>query len=351
MKNNILIVGGGPAGLEASAQLQRLGYNVILIERSHTLGGHLAKWDRLFPDSVPAEKELNYLLSRMDGVKCFTDTEVHSINRLDRSFNVILSNGITVLADAVLMASGFDLFESGKKEEYGYGIYDKVITNADLEAFFKTGWDERIDNPKKIGFVHCVGSRDEKSGCRSCSKVCCATAVKQAVEMKQAFPEADVFCFYMDLRLFGRHYEDLYLKAQKEYGVRFIRGRVAEVSENPDGSLLVKAEDTVAGKPLKASMDLLVLMAGMRPSASGKAVGDLLEIPIEEDGYFAVREEMVSGQRSPLPGLFLSGTATGPKTLPETLADARAAAMEIDGYLSDIFSDSKNFKQFIRERW
>ncbi len=351
MKNNILIIGGGPAGLEAASGLQRLGYNVILIERASTLGGHLASWDRLFPDGASASAALDWLLGKMDGVKCFTDTEVQSINRLDKSYNVILSNGITVLADAVLVASGFDLFKAEKKEEYGYGIYDHVITNADLEAWFGSGTDIRINNPKKIGFVHCVGSRDEKSGCRSCSKVCCATAVKQACEMKQAFPDAQVYCFYMDLRMFGRHYEDLYLSAQKDYGVRFIRGRVAEVSENVDGSLLVKAEDTVAGKPLKVTLNLLVLMAGMRPSASGKRVGDLLEMPVEDDGFFAVRDGILAGQRSRLPGLFLAGAATGPKTLPETLADARGAVVEIDRYLSDIFPDAKNYKTLVRERW
>lgn len=351
MKNNILIIGGGPAGLEASAQLQRMGYNVILIEKSPKLGGHLAKWDRLFPDSVQADEVLGRLLKGAEGVKCFTDTDVRAINRLDKSYNVRLTNGITVLSDVVLVASGFDLFDAVKKEEYGYGIYDQVMTNADLEAYFKSGSDRRIEKPGKIGFAHCVGSRDEKSGCRSCSKVCCATAVKQAIEMKQTFPDAEVFCFYMDLRLFGRHYEDIYLKAQKEYGVRFIRGRVAEVSENYDGTLLVKAEDTVAGKPLKVTLDLLVLMAGMRPSASGKAIGDLLEMSVEEDGYFAVRSGIAAGQRSPIPGIFLAGAATGPKTLPETLADARAAAMEVDRYLTEIFPDAKNYKQLVRERW
>lgn len=351
MKNNVLIVGGGPAGLEASSQLQRLGYNVILIERSTALGGHLAKWDRLFPSGVFARETLKSLMGHIEGVKYFTDTEVQSINRLEKSYNVILSNGITVLADAVLLTTGFDLFKASRKEEYGYGIYNRVITNADLEAYFRNGSDPRIDNPKRIGFVHCVGSRDEKAGCRSCSKVCCATAVKQAMEMKQAFPDADVFCFYMDLRLFGRHYEDMYLSAQRDYGIRFIRGRVAEVAENADGSLQVKAEDTVASKPLKASLDLLVLMAGMRPSVSGRRVGDLLEMPVEEDGYFSVKEGIVSGQKSPHPGIFLAGAATGPKTLPDTLADARAAAVMIDQYLSDVFPEAKHYKNLVRELW
>lgn len=351
MKNNILIIGGGPAGLEASANLQRLGYNVILVERSSTLGGHLSKWDRLFPDGESASAVLDRLLDNVEGVKCFTDTEIQSINNLGKSYNVILSNGITVLADAVLVATGFDLFKAEKKEEYGYGIYDHVITNADLENYFKTGSDIRIGRPEKVGFVHCVGSRDEKSGCRGCSKVCCITAVKQACEMKAAFPDAQIYCFYMDLRLFGRHYEDMYLNAQREYGVRFIRGRVAEVSENLDGSLSIKAEDTVSSRPLKISLDLLVLMAGMRPSVTGQRIGRLLGLPIEEDGYFEVRDGITDQQRSPLPGLFLTGTATGPKTMPETIADARGAATQIDKYLTDIFPKAKDLKKLYREKW
>lgn len=351
MKNNILIIGGGPAGLEAGANLQRLGYNVILIEKSGILGGHLAKWDRLFPEGKSASAALDKLLANMDGVKSFTDTEIQSINRLGKSYTVVLSNGITVVADAVLIATGFDLFTAEKKEEYGYGIYDHVVTNADIEQYFKTGHDERIDNPKKIGFVHCVGSRDEKSGCRSCSKVCCATAVKQACEIKAAFPDAQVYCFYMDLRLFGRHYEDMYLEAQREYGVRFIRGRVAEVSENIDGSLTIKAEDTVSSKPLKISLDLLVLMAGMRPSASTESFREMLGVKIEKDGYFEVMDGITAQQRSPMPGLFFAGAATGPKTLPDTLADARGAATQIDRYLTEIFPNAKDQKQLLKTIW
>lgn len=351
MKNNILIVGGGPAGLEAGANLRRLGYNVILVERSNTLGGHLSKWDRLFPEGTPASSALDSLLANMEGVNCFTDTEIQSINRLGKSYSVVLSNGISVLADAVLLSTGFDLFGAEKKEEYGYGIYDHVITNADLERYFKTGEDPRIVSPKKIGFVHCVGSRDEKSGCRSCSKVCCATAVKQACEVKAAFPDSQVYCFYMDLRLFGRHYEDMYLKAQKEYDVRFIRGRVAEVSENLDGSLAIKAEDTVSSKPLKISLDLLVLMSGMRPAVSGQRIGEMLGSKIEADGYFKVQDGITAQQRSPLPGLFFAGASTGPKTLPDTLADARGAATQIDRYLTEIFPETKNIKQLQNKIW
>ena len=335
MKNNILVIGGGPAGLEASKALSQMGYNVILAEKEKLLGGHLAKWDRLFPDQVSAKEVLDSMLAGIKDVKCFTETDVNSINLLDRSFNAMLSNGITVLADAVLLASGFDMFKAEKKEEYGYGIYDGVLTNADLEQAFREGKSSN-PAPKAIGFVHCVGSRDEKAGNPACSKVCCATAVKQAIETKEVYPDAKVFCFYMDLRMFGRHYEDLYLRAQKS-GIRFIRGRVSEVAETAEGRLLVKAEDTLSSRPLKVTLDRLVLMAGMRPSEAGHKVGRQLNLSVEEDGFFSARDGFLSLQKSKLPGLFYAGACTGPKTLPDTLHEARSAAMEIDRYIKENF--------------
>lgn len=335
MKNNILIIGGGPAGLEASGILVKMGYNVILVEKEKQLGGHLAKWDTLFPDGLKAEDLLKAMIKKTDGVKYFTDTQVQSVNILNKSYNVILSNGITVLADAVLLATGFDLFKAEKKEEYGYGVYEGVITNADLEQYFKGNFS--IKKPKAVGFVHCVGSRDEKACNPACSKVCCATAVKQACHIKEKFPQADVFCFYMDLRMFGRHYEDLYLKAQK-MGIRFIRGRVSEVAETSEGRLLVKAEDTLSSKPIKVTLDTLVLMAGMRPSESGYQVGHQLNLSVEEDGFFSTKDTMLSLQKSNLEGLFFAGAATGPKTLPDTLHEARSAAMEIDNYITETFN-------------
>lgn len=334
MNNNIIIVGGGPSGLEASAQLHKMGYNVILVEKENHLGGHLSKWDRLFPNGQSAKELLDQLILNINGVKCFTNTSVDSINKLENSYNVILSNGITVLANAVLLATGFSLFKAEKKEEYGYGIYNHVITNLDLENFFKTKDDNRIvKEPKRIGFVHCVGSRDEKAGNRHCSKVCCVTAVKQACEMKELYPNAEIYCFYMDLRMFGRKFEDIYLKAQKDYGIRFIRGRVSEVSESIDKQLIVKAEDTLIGKPIKVSLDLLVLMAGMCNNNDGEKVAQMIGVKNDEDGFFEHNESIYNLNESLREGIFYAGTCTGPKTLPEALNEGRGAAISINNYL------------------
>ncbi|MCK9625735.1 MAG: FAD-dependent oxidoreductase [Bacteroidales bacterium] len=338
MKNNVVIIGGGPSGIEAARQIRKIGYTPILIEKKPNLGGHLAKWDRLFPEGVYAKDILDSITSDMDDINWFTNTEIISINHIKEIYNIKLSNGISIRTKAVLLTTGFELFKAEKKEEYGYGIYDHVITNEDLEKFFKEHKDKRIEDPKVIGFVHCVGSRDEKAGNRQCSKVCCATAVKQACEIKQLFPDAIVYCFYMDLRMFGRKYEDMYLDAQQKYGIRFIRGRVSEVSENIDKRLIIKAEDTLYGKPLRVTMDLLVLMSGIVADQKNIELAKMLKIPVGEDGFFVPQNSILEPCKSQKNGLFFAGACTGPKTIPESISEARAATLSIDEYL-------KNFKE------
>ena len=334
-QKNVVVIGGGPAGIEAAKALDELGYTTFLIEKSDRLGGHLARWDRLFPYGTKASETLQDMVSSMGRVKWFTDTVATQINRLENGYNIILSNGMSVLADALLLTTGFSLFEASKKEEYGYGIYDRVITNADLEDYFSGVDNPAINEPKRIGFVHCVGSRDEKVGNRYCSKVCCATAVKQACEIKEKFPDAVVYCFYMDLRMFGRGYEDMYLDAQKKYGIIFVRGRVSEVSENKEGRLFVKAEDTLAGKPLRVTLDLLVLMAGMTHNPSAEPIVKALSLSTMEDGFLKPKDPLTAAQSAYSSGIFYAGACTGPKTLPDTIAEARASAMSIHEYLSN----------------
>lgn len=320
--------------MEAASQLIGLGYSPIIIEKTSALGGHLARWDRLFPDRGKADGLLAELSERLNGANVFYDSDIVSINRLNDSYNVILSSGISIIAQAVLVSTGFRLFDARKKEEYGYGIYNKVITNADLESYFRTGHDDRIDESgiKRIGFVHCVGSRDEKACNRQCSKVCCITALKQAIELKEKFPDSTIYCFYMDLRLFGRKYEDIYLSAQKDFGIRFIRGRVSEASEDIDGNVIVKAEDTLTGKPLKVTLDLLVLMAGMSANPDTNRIANMLSLAIDSDGFLQSYDNVAYIHRSKKRGIFYAGTCTGPKTLPETLSEARSAALDIHNY-------------------
>ncbi len=334
MKENVVIIGGGIAGMEAAKQLHLLGYNPIIVEQSDRLGGHVGKWHRLFPDMVSAQELVARLASEITGANIFLETRVSSINRLSNGYAVMLTSGVSIPCRALLVATGFGLFDASRKEEYGYGVYNHVITNSDLEAWFNGREDARIpDSPASVGFVHCVGSRDLKAGNSQCSKVCCMTAVKQAIEVKERFPDARIYCFYMDLRLFGKKYEDFYINAQQQYGVQFIRGRVSEVGETYEGQLQVKAEDTLSGKPLKVKLDLLVLMSGMVCNPEVGELARMARLEKDSDGFLKSLDNICWTTSSNRPGIFYAGACTGTKTVPETLAEARAAALGIHRYL------------------
>jgi heterodisulfide reductase subunit A len=334
-KIDVAIIGGGISGMEAASTLSRLGARIALIEKKEKLGGHVAQWHRLFPDGSRSDELLTPLYGALDGVDTYLNTTVKFVGREQERYQLTLSDDTVLDAAAVLLTTGFTLFAAQRKEEYGYGIYDNVLTSIELEESFvnEKGLGAKSNEPLRIGFVHCVGSRDEKVNNRNCSKVCCTTAVKQASELKELHPNARIFCFYMDLRMFGRYYEDLYLQAQNKFGVQFIRGRVSEVSENIEGKLIVKAEDTLAGQPLRATLDYLVLMSGMEHHEHASQIASLFNISFAEDGFFQNCDPYNNNLLSKHAGLFFAGACTGAKTYADCMNEARAAAVIIYEYL------------------
>ncbi|MFA5820126.1 MAG: FAD-dependent oxidoreductase [Bacteroidales bacterium] len=339
MSKQVIIIGGGVAGLEAAGQLSKAGIEVSLIEKENKTGGHLNKWYKLFPDRRNSSEVKEYLdgITHHDGIKLLTNTTIEKFNRNKSHFSIITNEGKELTADAIVVATGFDLFKSARKEEYGYGIYDNVITSTDLEEMFRKGKIVLSNGnvPKTIGIVHCVGSRDEKVGNLYCSKLCCVTAVKQAIEIREHLPESKVFCFYMDMRMGGAFYEELYREAQEEWGVNFIRGKVSEAGEAIDNKLIIKVEDTLAGRPLKMEVDLLVLMAGMEMSEGGKKIAKMGGLNTGENRFFAVADHHYGSNRSNIKGVFYAGTCTAPMSITETISHARAAVSEVMDYLKN----------------
>ena len=189
--------------------------------------------------------------------------------------------------------------------------------------------------PGKVGIIHCVGSRDEKVGNIYCSKVCCITGVKQSIEIKEQLPHAEVFCFYMDLRMFDRHFEEMYLEAQQKWDIHFIRGRLSEAAENQDRSIVLKVEDTLAGLPLKLNVDLVILLAGFMPSPETKRLASMLGLVAGEDGFLDPGDEHILANATSVPGVFLAGAVKGPVSVQNTIADAQAAAVQIENFLNE----------------
>ncbi|MEI7595217.1 MAG: FAD-dependent oxidoreductase [Bacteroidota bacterium] len=340
MNNKILVIGGGIAGMEAAAELERMDYKVILVEKEDKLGGKLLNWDRLFPTKRLGNEVLDYLKKGVsERIETHVGTTVTKVDKIGDLFNIELSNGKKDTVASVVLTTGYDTFDARKKEEYGYGIYDNVITSADLEKMFTSKLPIKTSigsTPKRIAFIHCVGSRDEKVGNIYCSKVCCVTAVKQAIEIKELLPEAEVFSFYMDLRMFGMQFEELYKEAQEKHGVTFIRGRLSEACENPDSSILMKFEDTLLGKQMKMSVDMMVLMVGFVPAKGSNEMVKLMNLKVSNNGFVKAEDEHTKTNVSSLTGVFLGGCVSAPRTIANTITDARAAVLKTHLYVKKL---------------
>ncbi|HTX88456.1 MAG TPA: FAD-dependent oxidoreductase [Bacteroidales bacterium] len=338
MSKKVIVIGGGITGMEAAKTLASSGLEVTLLEKEDRLGGHVRKWDRLFPNRRNSEEVLAFLEDQVkDGISVHLESRVSDIRKNGKGYAVSLENGKKFDGDALVLATGFELFNARKKEEYGFGIYDNVITSADLEEFFQKNRQPNLlegIQVKRVGIVHCVGSRDEKAGNLYCSKVCCVTGVKQAIEIKELLPASDVFCFYMDLRMFDRHFEEMYYEAQQKWGIQFIRGRLSEAVENPDHSLLLKVEDTLTGLPLKMTVDMLILLVGFVPSAETKRLALMAGIPCGEDGFLNSLDEHLRPNVTAAEGVFIAGAVRGPVSVSGSLADARSAAIAAKEYCS-----------------
>lgn len=336
MDKKVIVVGGGVAGMYAASTLDQFGIKTTIIEKTESLGGKLNRWDRLFPAMSPASELSEKVFARIENssVEIKTNTKVASID--DNGKGVIIEGGKHLDCDGVILASGFDIFDARRKEEYGYGIYDNVITSVDLEHMFRTkGRVVKADGsePKTVAFLHCVGSRDEKVSQGHCSKVCCVTGVKQAIEVKKALPNCEVFNFYMDIRMFGPGYEEMYRSAQQDYNVHLIRGRISEASATIDSRVQIKAEDTLVGRPLKMEVDLLVLMVGMCAGSSNEQWAKNPNVELAASGFVAPRDAFDGNVSSKAENIFCAGSMTAPKNICECINDGVHAANRMVQYL------------------
>jgi len=328
---NIAIIGAGPAGIEAAAILAGK-HQVTLFEREDKPLCNLRNKAFLFPDFSSADVLADQLEAKLShgNITLKFATPVVSMQRTGEQWMLTTASGETAAFDKVLLATGYRVFDAHKKEELGYGIYKGVITSIEMEEMIK---DNQVRNnmgevPKQVVFLQCVGSRDEKSGNHYCSKVCCVTAVKQAIEIKRLHPETDVYIYYMDLRMWGQGFEEMYREAQEKYGVNFVRGRISEAASTFDNRVQIKAEDTLMGIPLTMNADLLVLMVGMCASEGTASLAQCAGI----DGLYRFAQSLSPHMEDNLtaqPGLYLAGSCKRPMCITDTVQDARAAAVAI----------------------
>lgn len=237
---------------------------------------------------------------------------------------------LDVNVGAVVVATGFDPFDARHKPEFGYGRYRNVISGLEFErlasASGPTAGKIKINGkvPKEIVFVHCVGSRDKQAGGEYCSRICCMYTAKQAHLAHDKVPGANITVFYMDVRAFGKGFEEFYDRVRAE-GITYRRGNPSEIYRRGE-QLIVRAEDTLLGKTVEVPADLVVLATGIQPRADAKQVADMLGLEFTADGFFAELHPELRPVDTKRKGVFLAGTCQAPKDIPDTVAQAKAAA-------------------------
>jgi heterodisulfide reductase subunit A2 len=430
VQKSVLVIGAGIAGIQASLTAAEAGYDVHLVEREPSIGGHMAKFDKTFPTldcaaCIMTPKTVE--VAQKENIRLYTWSEVVSVEGFVGNYNVRIrkkpryinmdkctgcgvcqekcpvkvpsafDEGLTfrkavyspfpqavpntpvidagtciyfkkgkcracekfceagaidfnqaeelvdIKVGAVIAATGFQAFDPSPLTAYGYGIFPEVYTSLEFErlnnATGPTAGKILMKNgqpPQTVAIVHCVGSRDRNYR-KYCSRVCCMYSMKFAHLVREK-TGAEVWEFYIDMRSPGKLYEEFYNRVQEE-GVHMIRGRVAQVTDIPDhpadaGRLIVVAENTLARRVLRVPVDMVILSVGLEPATGSDAVSRMLGIQRDADGWYNELHAKLAPVKTAVSGIFLAGCCQGPKDIPDTVAQASAAAGEAVSLLS-----------------
>ncbi len=423
-----MVIGGGIAGIQAALDMANSGFEVILVERSPSIGGHMIQLSETFPTLDCSQCILSPKMvevSKHPKVKLMTYSEVQDISgyvgnfkvkilkkptyvdkekctlcdectkvcpvvvpdefdlglsgrraiyipfpqAIPATFTLDIQNcpGLLPIAcgkcadvcepeaidydmkpevieeevGAIVVATGYDLYDKENMAEYGYGKYVDVLDGLQFERLCSASGPTMgkvlrpsdHKEPKEVVFIQCVGSRDPELHCAYCSKICCMYTAKHAMLYKHHVPDGQAYIFYIDIRSGGKGYEEFVQRAVEEDGVLYLRGKVSKIFEDK-GKIKVWGVDTLTGKDIEIDADMVVLATAMRPSKGAEELAKKLKIAMDKDGFLAEAHPKLRPVESVTSGMFLAGAAQAPKDIPEAVAQASGAAAKAIAILS-----------------
>lgn len=334
---DVLVIGGGIAGIKASQVLASPNRKVYLVERTYSLGGKVKSLSKLFVnmESGPSliTKEIRSLLDNKN-IEVLTDSEVEQILGFLGNFEVRVvkkakDQELTFNVGAVVLATGFELCDLKGLSRYGYGKLDDVYTSLEFEEMNITegaaGGKILLKNgkpPRSVAIIHCAG-REEKG---YCSKVCCMYSLKFDSMLKSQIPTVNISHFYSDLcipyKSFQKFYEDT-----KGLGTEYVRAAKAEVSSNGEGSVI--KYETENGKKGDLAVDMVILLPAMEPASDAGRLAEMLNIPCDDNGFFIEEHQLLGPVASAIEGVFIIGCAQGPQSISGSIVQSEAAAGKI----------------------
>jgi len=348
MNPSVLVIGGGIAGMTTALELAEAGNFVHLVEKDDHLGGNLARVDLTAPYYYSSRDLLTeritrtrqhkniqvYLNSKLTELSGFVGNFAAKI----KHFNGEPENSAKVMEVAignVVIGTGYKEFDASRITHYGYGKMPNVITSFELEGMLIEGRVETKDGkiPKYVAIIHCVGSRNKEFH-TYCSRVCCMTALKYAHEIKSANPECYVSDVYIDMHAFGKGHEDFYRQSSQAKTLFLMydkenRPVIHKAGPKDDCEMLIEVHERLSGEHIEIPADLVVLMVGMEAREDSHEIAHLTNISQDKDGWFIESHPKLEPVATTTDGVFIAGTCVAPKDIPDTVAQARAAAARI----------------------
>ncbi len=345
---NVLVIGGGIAGMTAALEVADAGNIVYLVEKDDHLGGNLARVDLTAPYLYSARDLLTEKITRTNTskkIQVYLQSKVTNLTGYIGNFKATINsfNGnspvrnkpVEVEIGNVVVCTGYKEFDASRIVHYGYGKLPNVITSFELEKMIRAGRIETKEGkiPKYVALIHCVGSRSQEFH-PYCSRVCCMTALKYAHEIKSANSESYISDIYIDMHAFGKGHEDFYRRSSeaKTLFLMYEKGDrpvIHKASPKDDCEMLIEVNEKLSGEVIEIPADLVILMVGMEAREDSREVARIVNISQDKEGWFIESHPKLEPVATTTDGIFIAGTCVAPKDIPDSVAQARAAAARI----------------------